>query len=164
MHQIRNMLQLVCAFNDWRSRPAVALRVQLRASPSAQDDTTGRGAKKVRICAGFPALFFLSLIFRIPSLLSDNPPKRENNRTTQEASEYLGSASHFRNRKVPPWKYSDPSPPSTDLNSVPSVSFSSPATQPCFPFHTLQKKFLLDFIVTICYNNNVTICYTPELK
>ena len=33
---------LVCALDDWRSRPAVALRVRLRASPSAQDDTMGR--------------------------------------------------------------------------------------------------------------------------
>ena len=31
----------VCALDDWRSRPAVALRVRLRASPSAQDDTRG---------------------------------------------------------------------------------------------------------------------------
>ena len=64
----------VCALDDWRSRPAVALRVRLRASPSAQDDTKGgNGAQsldlrricwifgvafKVRIYAGFPALFF----------------------------------------------------------------------------------------------------------
>ena len=33
----------VCALDDWRSRPTVALRVRLRASPSAQDDTEGRG-------------------------------------------------------------------------------------------------------------------------
>ena len=33
----------VGALDDWRSRPAVALRVRLRASPSAQDDTEGRG-------------------------------------------------------------------------------------------------------------------------
>ena len=32
----------VCALDDWRSRPAVALRVRLRASPSAQDDTESR--------------------------------------------------------------------------------------------------------------------------
>jgi len=32
----------VCALDDWRSRPTVALRVRLRASPSAQDDTKGR--------------------------------------------------------------------------------------------------------------------------
>ena len=31
----------VCALDDWRSRPAVALRVRLRASPFAQDDTAG---------------------------------------------------------------------------------------------------------------------------
>ena len=29
----------VCALDVWRSRPTVALRVRLRASPSAQDDT-----------------------------------------------------------------------------------------------------------------------------
>ena len=28
-----------CTLDVWRSRPAVALRVRLRASPSAQDDT-----------------------------------------------------------------------------------------------------------------------------
>ena len=32
----------VGAFDVRRSRPVVALRVRLRASPSAQDDTTGR--------------------------------------------------------------------------------------------------------------------------
>ena len=31
----------VCALAHSRSRPAVALRVRLRASPSAQDDTEG---------------------------------------------------------------------------------------------------------------------------
>ena len=64
----------VCALGVRRSRPAVALRVRLRASPSAQDDTVGKvwqekleialdllGVQryfKVRICAGIPALFF----------------------------------------------------------------------------------------------------------
>ena len=64
----------VSALDDWRSRPAVALRVRLRASPFAQDDTVGKvwqekleialdllGVQryfKVRICAGIPALFF----------------------------------------------------------------------------------------------------------
>ena len=32
----------VGALDGWRSRPAVALRVRLRASPSAQDDTASR--------------------------------------------------------------------------------------------------------------------------
>ena len=66
--------RLVCAFAHRRSRPAVALRVRLRASPSAQDDMRGGNGRpkfgfapdlldfrcyfKVRIYAGLPALFF----------------------------------------------------------------------------------------------------------
>ena len=61
----------VCALAHRRSRPAVALRVRLRASPSAQDDTRGGNGRpkfgfapdlldfrcyfKVRIYAGLPA-------------------------------------------------------------------------------------------------------------
>ena len=48
----------VGALDVWRSRPAVALRVRLRASPSAQDDTRGGGGMPglVRSTIGDPDL------------------------------------------------------------------------------------------------------------
>ena len=39
---MRGCSERVCALGVWRSRPTVALRVRLRASPSAQDDTVER--------------------------------------------------------------------------------------------------------------------------
>ena len=38
-YRFGSLAEWVCALDDRRSRPAVALRVRLRASPSAQDDT-----------------------------------------------------------------------------------------------------------------------------
>ena len=49
----------VGALDVWRSRPAVALRVRLRASPSAQDDTKGRvRQRKLEFTLDYRRYFF----------------------------------------------------------------------------------------------------------
>ena len=54
----------VCVLGVRRSRPAVALRVRLRASPSAQDDTAGEvWQRKLEFALG--SRRFLSLVFTL---------------------------------------------------------------------------------------------------
>ena len=78
----------VCTLDVWRSRPAVALRVRLRASPSAQDDTAGEVWQrklefaldlldfwryfKVKIHAGISGVIFL---IKKPSPVGEGGPR-----------------------------------------------------------------------------------------
>ena len=94
----------VGALGVWRSRPAVALRVRLRASPFAQDDTTGivwqrklefaldllvfQHYFKVRICAGFPALFFSFQLIKKPSPVGEGGPRQWWMRSSREKLTY----------------------------------------------------------------------------
>ena len=67
----------VCAFDVWRSRPAVALRVRLRASPSARDDTAGEvWQRKLEFTLEFRRNFFSFKQIKKPSPVGEGGPRQ----------------------------------------------------------------------------------------
>ena len=59
-----------------RSRPAVALRVRLRASPSAQDDTAGEvWQRKLEFTLDYRRYFFSFQLIKKPSPVGEGGPR-----------------------------------------------------------------------------------------
>ena len=66
----------VCALDVWRSRPAVALRVRLRASPSAQDDTEAEMFDQSLVLRWITGVIFLaSRQIKKPSPVGEGGPR-----------------------------------------------------------------------------------------
>ena len=62
---------------DWRSRPMVALRVRLRASPSAQDDTEAEMfAQRLSFTLNFRRYFFSFKQIKKPSPAGEGGPRQ----------------------------------------------------------------------------------------
>ena len=86
---LRGCSARVGALDDRRSRPAVALRVRLRASPSAQDDTMGRGwQRKLEFTLDFRRYFFSFKLIKKPSPVGEGGPRQWWMRSPREKLTY----------------------------------------------------------------------------